>query len=397
MKSREAIDTISGYYYQFDYFILTVLNQLDSYNSVYIEGIEDIDIDNIDETKAIQCKYYAKTEYNHSLIAKSIRLMLIHYSNSHEKKLQYNIYGYYKTGQQKLPHTITVNFAKEHFFTYVEKGVKHELHNELRLSDENIKLFLNKLKININAMSFEQQEQEIFNKLKQIFNCNDFEAEYFYYNNALRLVANLATKQNILERKITKYDFITKINTKESLYSLWFLKKKEIKEFCDKYRKEYFCKTNISPFERFFLIEIDDKITISEIKTLLIQLSEKWCNISRRQTTPYCPYVFLKNISNEALIQLKKSLQMENFNFIDGYEFKDADFFVKSICKEANFYNKIKLKIVNDINQIDKILNSVNTVREIYQFYIKKPYYEQNQYKHIKIPILETKNVSSII
>ena len=51
-------------------------------DTVSIEGIEDVDINHLDETTAIQCKYYSKTEYNHSVIAKPIRLMLSNYKET---------------------------------------------------------------------------------------------------------------------------------------------------------------------------------------------------------------------------------------------------------------------------------------------------------------------------
>jgi hypothetical protein len=74
MSNREAIDTITGYFYQFDKSILELLKQ-DDKASICIEGIEDIDVVSADETSAIQCKYYAKTEYNHSVIKKPITVV----------------------------------------------------------------------------------------------------------------------------------------------------------------------------------------------------------------------------------------------------------------------------------------------------------------------------------
>lgn len=73
-RGRDAIDTITGYYYQFDYYILQLLNLTKDTDTVIIEGVEDVDISEDGIQKAVQCKYYAKTEYNHSIIASPIRL-----------------------------------------------------------------------------------------------------------------------------------------------------------------------------------------------------------------------------------------------------------------------------------------------------------------------------------
>ena len=60
-KERSAIATIKGYYYQFDYFILQLLKCNNETDSICIEGIEDVDLKTVDESTAIQCKYYAGT------------------------------------------------------------------------------------------------------------------------------------------------------------------------------------------------------------------------------------------------------------------------------------------------------------------------------------------------
>ena len=87
-QTREAVDTIKGYYYQFDYFILKLLDEDNKEALICIEGIEDIDIENVDLKKSIQCKYYAKTEYQHSILKKPIRLMLEHYISNRKSNLK---------------------------------------------------------------------------------------------------------------------------------------------------------------------------------------------------------------------------------------------------------------------------------------------------------------------
>ena len=94
-KERSAIATIKGYYYQFDYFILQLLKCNNETDSICIEGIEDVDLKTVDESTAIQCKYYAGTEYNHSVIAQPLRYMLDHYLSKANNGIKYKIYGYY--------------------------------------------------------------------------------------------------------------------------------------------------------------------------------------------------------------------------------------------------------------------------------------------------------------
>lgn len=55
MSNREAIDTITGYFYQFDKTILELLSLENDLESICIEGIEDIDVIGADSTSAVQC------------------------------------------------------------------------------------------------------------------------------------------------------------------------------------------------------------------------------------------------------------------------------------------------------------------------------------------------------
>ncbi|WP_270488360.1 DUF4297 family anti-phage-associated protein [Butyricimonas synergistica] len=396
-KDRTAIDTIKGYYYQFDYFILKLLECSDLEDNVCIEGIEDIDISTVDETTSIQCKYYAGTDYNHSVIGQPIRLMLCDFSNDPTRDIKYKIYGFYKSGQNKLPRSIDIDFAKKHFFSFTKNNVKHELHNELGLTDEQLQIFIKNLDININALQFEEQEKMIIAKIIEIFKCDNYEAKYFFYNNALRIVRELSINKDKKARTISKQNFLKIIDNRTPLYNLWFFKKNSIREYCSITRKKYFSQFNHSPFERFFLIECDQKITEIEIKSLIINIIGKWTNISKRQVSTYCPYVFLYNTSEIRLMKIKNLLQQDRIYFKDGYDFKDADFNIESICERTNNNNRILIKIINNIKYIDEILMKLSQIREIYQFYIHSPFYENSNYKHIRIQIEETRNINDII
>ena len=162
-RSREAVDTIKGYYYQFDYFIFQLISLVNETDTVTIEGIEDVDIFEEKEIVAVQCKYYAKTEYNHSIIAKPIRLMLKDYVNRtpEKRKIRYKLYGKYQSGQDKYPGTLTVEFAKKNLFTYTENKVAHALHEELNLADKDIEEFLNKVDVDINAEDYQEQQNKV--------------------------------------------------------------------------------------------------------------------------------------------------------------------------------------------------------------------------------------------
>ena len=52
-RSRDAVDTIKGYYYQFDYFIFQLIGLANETDTVTIEGMEDVDIFNDKQVVAV--------------------------------------------------------------------------------------------------------------------------------------------------------------------------------------------------------------------------------------------------------------------------------------------------------------------------------------------------------
>lgn len=393
--SRDAVDTIRGYYYQFDYSILQILRANEG-TTITLEGIEDVDVSDIDEQTLVQCKYYAGTDYNHSVIGKPIRLMLKHFSENKESALNYHIYGFYSKGQEKLPNVVNVEFAKKHFFTYTNKGTQYELHNILNLTDDDIEFFLSRLVIDINAHSYEHQNEMILSELRAYFRCSLEETEH-YYNNALGVIKNLVTQKSKENRSISKNEFLNQINNKNELFNLWYLNIRGLEEYCKRIRKMYFTVYNLSPFSRFFLIQCDQSTDLIELKTSLINISRKMSKLSSRAQIPFCPYVYIHDISEEKLVKIKHELREDRFKFIDGHDFKDATFDSNSIVVTPNHLNGIKLKIVNNLENLSEVINTLNNTREIYQFYIDTPFYENNDHRHVVLPITSIKDIDNIL
>lgn len=398
-KGRDAIDTITGYYYQFDYFILQLIKLSSDCDTVTIEGIEDVDILDENELTAIQCKYYAKTEYNHSVIAKPIRLMLKDYASRTQPKrnIRYKLYGKYQSGQHKYPGSLSLEFAKKSLFTYTENKVVHVLHNELSLTDKEIEDFLSKVDVDINAEDYKVQQDNVIKGLEKIFQCSNFEAEYYYYNNALRLVKEIATKQDVRDRIISKREFLEKINSKKMLFDKWYLQFKGVHEYCAEIKKQYFSPRNVSPYERFFLIDCDKIIDDTKLLSLIIRVSKNWSKLSKREVRPFCPYIYLNGISGKRLAMLKKKLQQEDIRLWDGYDFLGADFSVSSIIRRANAENDVKIKIINELEELNNVLVNASGTKEIYHFYLNEPFYENDQNLCYGIQISSTEDIIMMI
>ena len=347
MTVRSAVDTIRGYFYQFDYTILRVLQLSEPDDSIAVECIEDVDICTATELTAVQCKYYSGTEYNHSVIKPAIRYMLSHFKAIRDEGkpvVRYSLCGHYNAGQHKLTSPIDVAFLKQHFLTYRESKVERRHHVELGLSDADLEEFLSVLDVDINAASFEHQFTQVIQELQTTYGCTPFTAEYFHYNNSLALIRELSIRPMQADRTITKRAFIERSDTSRVLFNEWFVRKKGERAHFAALRKEYFTSLNLSPFERFFLVEVDPITLIrSDLKGVLHILSKKWTKTTKRDgDSSFCPYVYVHGLPAEELVGLKKELATEGFGFIDGYDFHGADFNVKSIAKPATHENGIK-------------------------------------------------------
>ena len=148
MKDRAAIDTIKGYFYQFDYSIDQILTLPNDNDKIVVEGVEDIDVKTATDELAVQCKYYAKSEYNHSVIAEPVRQMLSHLAAVKKGKkapMHYKLRGHYKSRQHKLLLPLDVKTLKENFLVYRKGNILHEHHKELGLRDADLVQFLSLL------------------------------------------------------------------------------------------------------------------------------------------------------------------------------------------------------------------------------------------------------------
>jgi hypothetical protein len=408
---RAAIDTIRGYFYQFDYSIIEVLNLVNDTDSILIEGIEDVDIHTDSEDTAIQCKYYAKTEYNHSVIAKPIRQMLDHFKKQKSgiaTKVAYHLRGHFESGHEKLGRKPTLEELKDNYLTYntftktggVKTKVTHYHHKALSLSDTDLKEFLSLLHIDIHAQSFESQVRCLITALQAQMGCTPFAAENFYYNNALKVIRELAIQPNAADRSITKADFLKKINTSSILFNEWFIKLKGKRSHLANIRKENFTFLNVSPFERVFLIEVKESERVgSDLKDLVFLISKKWSKLSKFEKKPFCPYIYLHNVSRETLVNLKRELRSEGFNFVDGFDYDGADFNPNSIMLETSFHKQIKIKFFNSLDYVEHTLKLVSKTKELYQFYYVSPYCNLDlpNVKHLKIQIEQLTDIKAII
>ena len=101
-NGRSAEKTIKGYYYQFDYSIIKVLELNNDNDTICIEGVEDVDITDESQVVFHQCKCYESSDYVDSKITPAIRQMLRHYANNKSKGYHYHLTKVHHIGHERF-------------------------------------------------------------------------------------------------------------------------------------------------------------------------------------------------------------------------------------------------------------------------------------------------------
>lgn len=416
-KSRQAIDTIRGYYYQFDLTISQILEQKNEKNTITVEGVEDIDIASIDGNTTIQCKYYQGTTYNHSQIKDAIIFFAEHYAsvkNSTDKKINYKLYGHYKSGHGKLDTDLNVDFFKNNFFkkiSYKEiedtngKKIKEiekitYRDQELALSDEDISDFISLVNIDIKGKSLEELEKYVISQIVENLNCSEVEADY-YYNNSLAVIRSLAKSKDIALRKISKEKFIKEISKgNKKIFNIWYSKLRG-REIYNKYIKKSIFNDRNSNHFRIFLIDCHG-FKKNDLVQMLMDLSRKWSNIDiPKNSEKFCPCVYLHNYCINDISEIKRDLINNSYLVEDGYYYFNSSFNSKLFIREPTNNNckyRTNLKILNNIENLNSVLNESDTkYKIIFQFFKSAPFFSNENIMNHEIYFQDLQCIKEMI
>ncbi|WP_088142664.1 DUF4297 family anti-phage-associated protein [Achromobacter xylosoxidans] len=388
MIDRSATATIKGYFYQFDQTITRLLEG-SKHASVTVEGIEDIDLDDGNDSAYVQCKYYEGSEYNHSLIKEAVIHMLRHYHAAgcpSGQAFKYRLYGHYKSGQNKLTLPFTEDFLKANFLTYKKDGkddrgkVEYKVHDELGVTGPQLAAFLTLLDIDVNALSYDDQQTKLLELLKSaIPGCSDVDALVFYYPSAINVIQGLAIQADESKRKIDKERFLREVNRKDVVFNAWLLQKFGSVHYARSIRRKHFHfgRTKIPKASRFFIIDLFDEYDVNKATEMLVRMGNFFSHkelVRTPSTDRFCPYVLLRGVTTAELAELKRSLSGQGVDFNDGYKFLGADFSATTLALDPTREQLWRIKFVPSEDQLAFTIAAVGcSVVEIYDFYKTTP------------------------
>jgi hypothetical protein len=322
MSSRAADATIKGYYYQFDTTILKLLDLPSDSDHVIVEGIEDIDINTATDSTTVQCKYLSKPNFINSAVREPIILMLDHYlMSTTPKNLNYVLYAHFEKEKPGSEPLIGLTELKD-ILTFKESKITKSYFAEKGISDAQLADFLKHFKL-LFGIDFNLQQQLVLSKLKSKFSCSDFEADTFFYNNALRIVIDKAIIKDANNRKLIKSDFIKNIDSRKLLFNEWYLKLRTKKQYLDTISKNLQITKALEP-SRSKCIIIGNLILSADNGDLppsifIDNLINKYYRINRAFRNAQ-PLLLVLDCDNSMLTTIKKELISQNIYFNDGYE-----------------------------------------------------------------------------
>ncbi|MFZ2390156.1 MAG: DUF4297 family anti-phage-associated protein [Polaromonas sp.] len=383
MVNRSANATIKGYFYQFDHTIERLLEAAAPQSSIVVEGIEDIDLDDGDDSVLVQCKYYESTEYNHSVIKVAVIQMLRHFHSKGcppAQEFRYRIYGHYKGGQEKLPATFDLDFLKKNFLTYEHKKAVHQVHSELGMTDAQLESFRKLLDIDVRAPSYDEQQKRIAKLLvAQIPGCKPEDAEVFYYPNAINAIQVLAIQADVKDRKITKAKFLIAVNRKEIVFSLWLRQKFGDEYYAKLIKRTHFkfASTKVPKASRIFVIDMDGEFDLAKAASMLARIGTGFSHVEHARTPAqdrFCPYVLLRGVSPADLVSLKGCLLGQGIDISDGHAFNGAAFSPALLAVPPTKDHQIRLKFIPSVDNITAVVSAINgTVVELFDFFKSSP------------------------
>lgn len=382
MTDRSANATIKGYFYQFDQTIVRLL-EATKHGTITVEGVEDIDLYDRDQSTFVQCKYYEGTEYNHSVVKEAVIHMLRHFHAAGcpgEQVFRYRLHGHFRGGQHKLTLPLTDEFLKENFLTYTKDKKIHKVHEELTITDVQLAAFRALLDIDVNALSYDDQRANVLKLLESgIPDCSTGDALTFFYPMAINIVQELAIEADEAKRKITKEQFLKAINRKEVVFNGWLQERLGREYFARMIRRKhfYFGKIKVPKASRFFVIDMGDEYEVVKASRMLVRLGQFFSHKEHQRTTAsdrFCPYVLLRGVTREQLAELKASLLTQGVVFNDGYPFRDAAFSPAMLAADPSKEKLWTIKFVPDAQQLaPTIAACVGSVVEVYDFYKTTP------------------------
>lgn len=358
---------IKGFNFQYDFTLLNILSQSNKECEVEIEQFEDYS----DENYIIQVKYKEKANFSYSKIKKPVCQLLELYKTDKRTPI---LYAYFKDREEQEK-KLTMEELDAIIGDCKVKNKQYYFSEELK------KEFISKFVL-VFTSKYQKQFETVIEKITQEIGCEEEEALIYYaimYKYIEKKVIE-NSPENKSKRVCNKQELIDLINrNKKIIFYSSYLDYMGKEKYYKLIYKKYFREVNRNFHERFFIIQLQEGYyDINQLKNIVLSIKEMFYikhNVYRKtKITSPAPYILFSGIKKEDLKQLKTELQEEGYVFRDGFNFENADFFLKNLVERCTPQNNIEIKFINNFDYFFPVYNSITGItKKIYCLYIDSP------------------------
>lgn len=376
-KDRSAHASIKGYCYQFDRTIIEIL-EADANTEVLIEGLEDIDLLGASRDSAVQVKYWASKKYSTPRsIHEPIELMLDAYSSGADHDFILHVHF----GQESTPpETLTLDELRTCLTRKTIKGGVRIHKDYEKYTEETLAGFTERLMIRPGE-DFETQNISAKQRLTQHLSVSQQDVDDLHYAVALTHIQHLAMNPVEADRKITRAQFLARINTRNALYSRWHAETIGADRYAASLARHLKQLKALSPSkQKAIVISIDQDE--EQALSLACRLATSEYGPGKMRTTK--PWTLVIDGTSDQVRNIKQAVLRHGVGINDGYEtieFQPAAFSAPPVINRRNGGDIIKLasysirivssanfrKYIEEDNRIDIILAKEGLDDEIYR------------------------------
>jgi hypothetical protein len=318
-KTDGGYYAIKGFAYQIDKAILELLDTEKSEAEICIENIQDID----SESFVMQIKYKETQKFSNSKIKEPVIQLIDEFLNNKDQSKKYYLYCFFKDRDAINTGSLSLETLNKIL------GKKSD-----RYADKDKNSFLENFKLDFSP-SFQEQFEQVIEKIKKVFGGSNQEESIFYYSQIdYQLKKIILDNPDSQSRKCNKKEIIGIVkNNKEIIFNSSFLqylgKEAYFKFIASKFQSP------IRDQENYFLFG-----HIEESKDLFIQylLEELTIEYFNKAVMDIKPPVFIFQDKDKA-DTVKKHFIRKQLIFNDGYE--SIEFSHKAFLREPLRHRKM--------------------------------------------------------
>lgn len=373
---------IKGFVYQFDKTLCEVFDNPNQ--TILFEQQEDVQYEDF----FMQIKHRECSKYYPSSIRQPVKeLIKIFKDGGGSRKLC--LYCHFKDRKVDDWRPST-----EEIKTILGKDISDKDDDDVVIYDaDTIKSFAGSFKV-VFAENYEVNFATAIGKIKKSFSVDDDTA---HINHAIFRAHLFELACGPIEKRKTSMDDLRNvIGEAQKIISLngyqYILEEAKYNKFI---KKLYFTPrgANINNFQRLVSVDCDSLLSDVDAMRLVKLIGDRYY---KKDKSPQ-PFMLLRNLNPDRLIQIKRGLIEQEYYFNDG-TFFDGDIvratklFIKG---EYDFFGKVKFWPEDLGFDSEKL---VGTFQEIFDFHISGPLEIQvENHNHIKIPITKSQQVSQIL